>query len=387
MEFTHNEYCFDIRSSIQFTNNTYNITPNNEILFPLLSQFANNFEFYEFTYLKFFFRSKTSHASVQATQNLGSVHMGVKYDATLPPFTSKNEMLNYQACQTTRTDTNLLLYVSIPSRKMYCRTGGLSRFSLPNPSAVLADIRNEVVGVLNIATSEMGIDNIPIGELWADYRIRLSKIKLYQTIGGANRGARYHFLNQHAGGTMTNWLGQLNTNPTNVSKYWDQLNVRCPTIDTIEFDAIDGAFIHFRSDWQSWGNAVGSVTGGARNITFPIYDGQSQTHRFMQYTANINAFAATNPRTAVLAGASTTTTYSWITPTNTDGTNNENRILRLEFCIRCIGSRRIRLQCTPNSVNGSCNAQELNLLIVDRPNMFPQQEQQSVLNPNWFTAA
>lgn len=72
MDFSHREYVRDIASTAAFSAEQQDIIPTNTALFPLLSQFANNFELYKFNKLTFFYRSKSSSASNSSITSLGS---------------------------------------------------------------------------------------------------------------------------------------------------------------------------------------------------------------------------------------------------------------------------------------------------------------------------
>lgn len=379
MDFSHNEYVKDITSTIAFTAEQQDIIPTNTALFPLLSQFANNFELYKFNGLTFFYRSKTSSASNSSISSLGTVMYTIKYDPTLPPFTSKNEMQNYQGAQSCRPDNNLTIRCYLRNQWLYNRPGGLSRPTIQVPGVTAADKRNEVLGTLTIATQGQGADAVPIGELWVQYDVSFAKAKLYQTMGGGNRGAKYLSTSNNPNGAG-NVLARFASTPTGTSMFWDEMNVQFPSGTTFTFDSIDGAMIQVC--WVYLPLNTGSV---GTTLTWTLSGTGGASPAFQLNDIATSVASLTQPRSSADAEITSATTATWSGTDFTTTSPNPFVVFRRSLTIKCRGSGRIQLSSGSATVGFGYNQLYLYIDVLDRPNYFPQNLTQSVLNPTWFT--
>lgn len=377
MNFSHNEYVRDIGSSTDFTATAQDIIPTNVALFPLLSQFANNFEQYRFNRLSFFYKSKTSSASNSAITSLGTVIYTIKYDPTLPPFTSKNEMQNYDGSQTCRTDMNLQIKCKLRNHWLYNKPGGQSRLTISAAGVTAADKRNEVLGTLTIATAQQGLNGVAIGELWVDYDVTFIKAKLYQTMGGANRGAKYFTLSNAVGVQPSNILGQFFSLPTGTSLYVDDLNVTFDSNTQFSFDSIDGAIIMVRMEYHG----ITASANGSTNWT--LTGSAGTTHAFQLSNIADGDVTTTQPRSSADASilSTTSTSVSTIAGMNSLGVK---MFFVKEMAIKCRGSGRVTLTHFSATFALGYSNLTLSIEVVDRPNMFPQQLTTSIANPTWF---
>lgn len=372
MQFSHNEYVRDIGSSTGFVATAQDIIPTNVALFPLLSQFANNFEQYKFNRLAFFYKSKTSSASNSSIASLGTVVYTIKYDPTLPPFTSKNEMQNYDGSQSCRTDMNLQIRCRLRNHWLYNKPGGQSRLTISAAGVTASDKRNEVLGTLTIATQGQGLDNIPIGELWVDYDVVLIKAKLYQTMGGSNRGAKYYTTN-----TGNNWIGKFAATPVATSLMVDDINVTFDGSTQFSFDAIDGAIIEVRMKYQG-------ITASANGTTTTTLSGSAGTsHNFQLYNIAVSSSDA-QPRVAADSLILSPTTCNWSTLAGFATFGIDAQCYDKTFAIKCRGSGRVILTHSAATIGLTYTNLVLEINVLDRPNMFPQQLTTSVANPSWF---
>lgn len=411
MDFQHSEYIKDIRSTTDFQVEHLDIIPTNTALFPLLSQFANNFEKYRFNHLVFYYRTKTSSSSSTSITSLGTVIYCIKYDPTLPNFTSKNEMQNYQGARTCRTDNDLQIKCYLPQKFLYNRPGGLSRPTISVAGVSASDIRNEVIGKLAIATAQQGLASIPIGELWVDYNVSFQKAKLYQTLGGSNRGAKMQSLSNAPGlTTPANVLGGFFSSPTQTSVYWDELNVTFPGATAIQFDAIDGAVIEVQLQYNGLGTTLFDAANPLTMAMSPVtmtwaLNAGSHSVIFHEIENNLPqnvvstppAPASNNPRTVNDPDG---TGSSWLMDTANvsrfgayelvPATAGQNHIpspyiaFFRHMAIKCRGTERITINCNTAQVTMPYQNVMLSIMVLDRPNMFPQNTTTSVLNPNWF---
>jgi hypothetical protein len=88
----HREFIGNITGSVTFLTTNISINPGLVEFAPWLSSIAANFEFYQLHGLVFEYHTTSGYA-VTASPALGACVLATQYDATEPPFTSKNEML------------------------------------------------------------------------------------------------------------------------------------------------------------------------------------------------------------------------------------------------------------------------------------------------------
>lgn len=181
--FTRQEYVTDIVSSStpgQFLNQQFVLNPGQATTFPWLSSVAQNFEQYRIRGLVFCFKSLSADALNSTNTALGFVAMATQYDVLDSPFSTKQQLENYDMAQSTKPSSNQLHGVECAKKastltELYIRTGSV-------PSG--ADPRMYDFGVLNIATGGMQGASVTVGELWVTYEIELMKPKIPPTIGG-----------------------------------------------------------------------------------------------------------------------------------------------------------------------------------------------------------
>jgi hypothetical protein len=170
---TKREYVTDVFSSINFVNRQLPISPSSTSLFPWLSGIAKQFEQYRFLGLAFEFKSTSADALNSTNTALGTIGLVTQYDATEPTFYNKQQFEAYQGAQVTKPSESILHLVE-------CAPGTtvLNKLYVQNDSNANEDPRFQQLGVLNLMTRGMQVDNANIGELWVTYHIRLSKPKL-----------------------------------------------------------------------------------------------------------------------------------------------------------------------------------------------------------------
>lgn len=178
----HREYIGDVISgaSNTFNLNSYSINPGQSSTFPWLSIVAQNYEEYKFHGLIFEFKTMSSDALNSTNTSLGQVIMATEYNSTLPPFTTKQAMENYQFGQSCKPSLSMLHAVECaPSvnvmSQQYVRQGAVP---------VGTDQRLYDLGVFQIATNGLQGTNVNVGELWVTYCVEFFKPRLPQTISG-----------------------------------------------------------------------------------------------------------------------------------------------------------------------------------------------------------
>lgn len=158
----------------------YSLNPGIKETFPWLSQVAQNYVQYEMNGLLVEYIS-TSGAAVGSSSNqaLGSVSLACQYDAVLPPYNSKSEMLNEQYAVSTVPSRNLILPIECAPQqtiltKQYIRTGAQPA----NTDIRLYDLGKVFVATDGIQDVVGGTQPIKLGELWITYDIILLKASL-----------------------------------------------------------------------------------------------------------------------------------------------------------------------------------------------------------------
>lgn len=167
------EYIRDVKSSTNFALWSADINPGNEILFPWLSQLAQNFQVYEFTGLVFLYNPLSGNAVASTNAALGTVIYATQYDVLDGLFTNKRQMESYEFSTSVvpcaeamhgvecKTDTNVL-------KNLYISNFGSERF----------DSRFHNLGRFSVGTVGMQSVGATMGELKVAYRVILRKPKL-----------------------------------------------------------------------------------------------------------------------------------------------------------------------------------------------------------------
>ena len=169
----HKEYLFDVIPTTTGFQTQYfqAINPGLSTLFPWFSQIASFFEEYEMLQLVFYFKSMVTEGNATAA---GTIIMATQYNPTNAAFTAKQYMENYDFANSGKVTDNIMHGVECDPAKRggspteYIRTGGV-------PTG--QDPKTFDLGVFQIATVGCPA-NLNLGEIWVEYRVRLSKSKV-----------------------------------------------------------------------------------------------------------------------------------------------------------------------------------------------------------------
>lgn len=167
------EFIGDVRGSIQFRNNVFQLNPSNPAMFPWLSSQTRGFEQYQILGMVIEYKPTSGNAIASTNNALGTVIMSTNYDVVDPPFGSKQEMENYQYTVSTTP-------VAVAIHPIECKPrlnvlDNLYLKQLSSPSS--ADPRFYDMGAFQLATVGMQADDITIGELWVSYHVKMLKPK------------------------------------------------------------------------------------------------------------------------------------------------------------------------------------------------------------------
>ena len=169
----HREYVMDVQGTSQFQNNGFLVNPTNTTLFPFLSQFACNFDEYEFEQLLFKYRPVTSSLASSNAQ-LGTVILVADYNAgTAEVFATKAAMMQYDGAVSARICDPIVFGVECDSSKKV--TGTLFVPPAGNTPAG-EDPKTYNLALVQVATNQC-VAQGQIGELWVEYKVRLRKPK------------------------------------------------------------------------------------------------------------------------------------------------------------------------------------------------------------------
>lgn len=193
--FSHTEYIGNLTVTTPSSPSTgttsfqllqYDLNPGLKV-FPFLAQIAANFELYQWQGLMFQYKPLSGEFGASSVSNtLGKIVMATKYGVNQStPFTSMIEMQNYDYANSTKPSCGIVHGVETDPKQgiaenLMVRTGA------PDPSAprVLYDL-----GKFYIATEGIPYNGasqtIVLGELWVTYRVKLSRAKLWDTLGEA----------------------------------------------------------------------------------------------------------------------------------------------------------------------------------------------------------
>jgi len=170
--FTHNEYIRDLTSlSPDFhTLERFEINPGVFQSFPLLSQFAQHFEEYDFLQCIFEFKSLVTDGNSSAA---GSVMMAPNYNASNPNLPDKRSIENASGSVSGKVTSSLFCGIECANDKT--AYGGIKYVRTVEIDP--AGRRMYDLGFLQIACQGVP-SGFPIGELHCRYKVRLSKMKV-----------------------------------------------------------------------------------------------------------------------------------------------------------------------------------------------------------------
>jgi hypothetical protein len=214
---THREYLRDVGASAAFYQEHLPLNPGSSSTFPWLASIARNFEQYHFDRLVFHYKSTSATAVASTNTALGTVILATQYDMQDNVFNNKQSMEAYEGAVATNPSISVSHRVDTAARH-----STLTRLFVRD-DAVAGDARFYDVGSFTVGVAGMQAAAI-IGELWAEYTVRLYKPKFPQLgssphihvaelpVAGAN--ATYPF---------GNLGGQIKSN---VGCFWDTSTLR-----------------------------------------------------------------------------------------------------------------------------------------------------------------
>lgn len=164
----HREFLGDVTGSTTFSVTEYDINPGLVRSYPWLSEIANAFQEYELLGQLYEFKSTSADALNSTNTALGTVITATQYDVYAAPFTTKQEMEQYEYSVSCSPSQNSLHPVECAKHRnlldnLLIRNG--------NPAG---DVHFYDAGTFSIATVGMQAAAV-IGELWVTYKIRLMK--------------------------------------------------------------------------------------------------------------------------------------------------------------------------------------------------------------------
>lgn len=167
----HCEYIGDVLSSTLFqVQYALPVNAGMPSTFPWASAIANNFTQYQVNGMIFEFRTTSGDATGSNT-SLGEVMMATNYDSVLPPFTTKQQMLNQEFSISVKPSNNAIHPIECAPHQTSIEL--LYTRSQPSPSNT--DIRLYDLGQFFLATQGNQSDGQTLGELWISYDILLYK--------------------------------------------------------------------------------------------------------------------------------------------------------------------------------------------------------------------
>ena len=165
----HREYIGDVTMSAGFSVARYQISPTDGITFPWLSEIANKFMKWKLLGAAIEYVPTSANAVSGGVPAMGSVSIGVQYDAYSPSPTTLQQMLNWQGAVTGRPTDNLVCAVECdggytPTNPLY-----IQHPLLPTGP----DLRLDIFGQFLVATMGTGTAYAGAGQLWITYDLQL----------------------------------------------------------------------------------------------------------------------------------------------------------------------------------------------------------------------
>jgi len=181
---SHKEFIGDLYAPAEagtFTNRVLPLNPGLSTTFPWLSQVAANYD--EFTIHQLVFTYRPSISDFVATNGqVGMVIMATQYNASDPPFESKQDMLEYDLAMDCKVSQHMYHGVECDPTKL---SMGVGKYTRAGPAPHGEDLKTYDHGVLNIGVSNCPpqFTNQALGELWVTYTVELRKPKFFVTRG------------------------------------------------------------------------------------------------------------------------------------------------------------------------------------------------------------
>lgn len=203
----HREYIGDLISASTantFQVQSFSLNPAQSQTYPWLSQIASQYEEYMPMGVVFEFKSTCSDAIASSTDlALGTVTMATQYDSTNPPFSSLQQMLNYEYAQSGKVSESFLHMIECdprqsPLTRLYTRPG-----DVPGN----ADIRLYDFGTFYISSSGLQGTSINLGQIWISFQYAFFKPR--PLISADVSGASFRMYNPTSNGTS--WIGSTST--------------------------------------------------------------------------------------------------------------------------------------------------------------------------------
>lgn len=170
------EYLGNVTATNAFHIEEYELNPGIHKTFPFLSQLANNYELYEWDGLMVCYKPLSGEGG--SNNVLGKVIIATNYDPTAEKFKNSLEMQNYDYCSTGKPSQTVVHGIET------AQSSKLTRMLYVRNTAVKRDKAFTDIGKLFVATEGMPSGSSgAIGELHITYRIRLSRAKLYASLG------------------------------------------------------------------------------------------------------------------------------------------------------------------------------------------------------------
>ena len=201
---SHKEFIGDIyapSTSGTFANRTFPINPGLQSTFPWLAQIAANYDEYTMQQLIFTYRPSITDFVSQNGQ-VGMLIMATQYNASDPPFTSKQDMLEYDLSMDSKVSQHMYHGVECDPSKL---SMGVGKYTRPGPQPSGEDLKTYDHGILNIGVSNCPpqFTNQALGELWVTYTVELRKPKFFVSRGLSILRDYFAFTTADAGQTPT----------------------------------------------------------------------------------------------------------------------------------------------------------------------------------------
>lgn len=168
-----------------FTVEGYDLNPGLKT-FPFLSQIAQNFELYDWQGLMIQYKPTSGEFGSSSVSNtLGKVIMATRYGVNQDEqFRNAIEMQNYDYANSSKPSAGMIHGIETDnnqqlSEMMLVRNGVVDG----KAPRILYDIGRLYVATEGIPYKVTAPTTIVLGELWVTYRVRLSRAKLYNTLG------------------------------------------------------------------------------------------------------------------------------------------------------------------------------------------------------------
>ena len=284
----HREYITDIFGPAigqNFQCLSFPLNPALDSVFPFLAQVAQNFDEYEFLQMVWEYRSTTTDIGSSTTGQCGTIIMATNYNSASAPFSDKGQMMEYAHAHSCKVTEHMVHGVECDPTK---NAMSPILFTRSNPVVSGQDLKTYDLGLfqLAIANSPPAYTNLPIGELWVEYSVRLRKPKLFAT-RGLDISKDLYYTSSNI--TSCNFLSPFGTSSNTLFLSAQQNNIGCQVVPGVKYSYVSSSTTTATQAQVSQTSATSTADTALSCVIPASFNGN------LRVTFTVTGIIATNP--------------------------------------------------------------------------------------------